>query len=312
MKSNSYSGNKSLYETIQEYSNALLISDKETALSLLDVIFASSTMIQRFRKLSFKIISVYGGFKLFDNILSNSPRSKIEQELTLRLKQKLLKMNPQLLQIECETHARYLSRFWAIVALKEKEVTSDFLLDKANILYPALTCNYLRICMSLYNHGLDIVEMPLEILLSQIKEHPIIANGNQVSARTIKNLKIILGQETKEHLFPSKHVVRKAKYCDEQGNSFLSQAEMCKFHDVPLSWYKNKIQQGYSTIDALKSYRSTPGCGANRKLNIEPKDHLGNEYPTISKMCETYKVPVSTFYYRIRRGYSLKDSLTKK
>jgi len=312
MKGTSYVGSRTLYETIQEYSNALSTSDNETALSLLDVIFASSTMEQRLKKLSFKIISVYGELKLFGNILSNLSRSDIKQELTLRLKQKLLKMNPQLLQVKCETHARYVSRFWAVVALKEKEITSDFLLVYAQKLYPSLSCNYLRVCLSFYNHGLDVVEIPLEILLAQIEKQPIKANGKQVSARTIKNIKILLGQEKKELLFPPKHSVRKAKYHDEQGNPFFSQKEMCEFHDVPLSWYKNKIKHGYSPSDAIKSYRSTSGCGANRKLNIEPRDHLGNEYPTISKMCETYKVPVSTFYYRMHRKYSLKDSLTKK
>ena len=40
------------------------------------------------------------------------------------------------------------------------------------------------------------------------------------------------------------------------------------------------------------------------------KDHLGREYKSVKKMCEHYNVKVSTYYYRIKVGYSLKQALT--
>ena len=40
------------------------------------------------------------------------------------------------------------------------------------------------------------------------------------------------------------------------------------------------------------------------------KDHLGIEYKSVKEMCEHYKVKVSTYYYRIKVGYSLEQALT--
>ena len=39
-------------------------------------------------------------------------------------------------------------------------------------------------------------------------------------------------------------------------------------------------------------------------------DHLGKEYKSLSAMCNTYGVKISTFKSRIRRGWKLKDALT--
>ena len=42
----------------------------------------------------------------------------------------------------------------------------------------------------------------------------------------------------------------------------------------------------------------------------EPKDHLDNEYKSVSAMCAAYRIPISTFNGRIQRGWTLKDALT--
>ena len=39
------------------------------------------------------------------------------------------------------------------------------------------------------------------------------------------------------------------------------------------------------------------------------KDHLGNTYRSISAMCKEYNINLSTYKSRIRRGYSIEDSL---
>lgn len=41
------------------------------------------------------------------------------------------------------------------------------------------------------------------------------------------------------------------------------------------------------------------------------KDHLGQEYSSIRKMCDAYGINISTFDSRMRRGMSLQDALTK-
>ncbi len=40
-------------------------------------------------------------------------------------------------------------------------------------------------------------------------------------------------------------------------------------------------------------------------------DHLGNTFPTNLAMCKHYNITKNTFDTRIRKGWSLKDALTK-
>jgi hypothetical protein len=42
----------------------------------------------------------------------------------------------------------------------------------------------------------------------------------------------------------------------------------------------------------------------------ECRDHLGNKYPTISKMCESYNIPIYTYENRIGNSWSLEKALT--
>lgn len=42
------------------------------------------------------------------------------------------------------------------------------------------------------------------------------------------------------------------------------------------------------------------------------KDHLGNEFPSVSRMCEHYCMPVSTYINRISRGWTLEQALTER
>lgn len=48
------------------------------------------------------------------------------------------------------------------------------------------------------------------------------------------------------------------------------------------------------------------------KLLIEPVDHLGNCYKSISEMCKHYGINRSTLYYRIKHGEKLENALTCK
>ena len=39
-------------------------------------------------------------------------------------------------------------------------------------------------------------------------------------------------------------------------------------------------------------------------------DYKGNEFSSVRKMCESYKVPVGTYEYRIRHGKNEVEALT--
>lgn len=43
---------------------------------------------------------------------------------------------------------------------------------------------------------------------------------------------------------------------------------------------------------------------------MECRDHLGNKYPIISKMCESYNIPIYTYENRIGNSWSLEKALT--
>lgn len=42
------------------------------------------------------------------------------------------------------------------------------------------------------------------------------------------------------------------------------------------------------------------------------KDHLGNIYPTIVKMAESYNISVELFHNRLSTGWSVEEALTGK
>lgn len=47
-----------------------------------------------------------------------------------------------------------------------------------------------------------------------------------------------------------------------------------------------------------------------KRLAIKCVDHLGNEYPSLSKMCKRYGIRVDTYTRRLERGFSVCDALT--
>lgn len=41
-------------------------------------------------------------------------------------------------------------------------------------------------------------------------------------------------------------------------------------------------------------------------------DHLGKTFNSVTQMCDFYGIQESTYYKRLKRGYSLKDTLIGK
>lgn len=86
---------------------------------------------------------------------------------------------------------------------------------------------------------------------------------------------------------------------DHLGNQFASIVEMCKYHNVKYSTFKNRRSTGWSLKDCLKSSKGKTVT-----------DHLGNEYDSTEDMCDHYGIPCKTYEYRIHRGYSQNEALT--
>lgn len=95
------------------------------------------------------------------------------------------------------------------------------------------------------------------------------------------------------------------KYIDEEGNSFSTIEEMCAAHNISRTSYYNKKNKGITGSNCLKKLDN---CGSPKKSR---KDHLGNKYESLKEMCDAYNINESTYWRRIKKGYSVKDALTK-
>lgn len=94
---------------------------------------------------------------------------------------------------------------------------------------------------------------------------------------------------------------------DHLGNKYRSLNEMCGHYNIETSTYQARIRSGMSVKDAL----TIPVQKQRSKKDGVVKDHLGNEYRSISEMCRKYDISLTVFCNRIKRGIDLKEALTK-
>lgn len=100
---------------------------------------------------------------------------------------------------------------------------------------------------------------------------------------------------------------------DHLGNRYSSIREMCRAYGISSHTLYSRIRKGMCLQDALTkgidgSDRKRPDVAEANKKRCT--DHLGNEYKSISDMCNAYGVKYATFKKRIRSGHSLEESLT--
>ena len=116
---------------------------------------------------------------------------------------------------------------------------------------------------------------------------------------------------------------------DHLGNTYPSIKEMCVAYTVNASTYQCRIRNGCTVEEALTGKRkklvqpsshNPPSASKHetKKGNELPKkaknaviDHLGNEYGSTLEMCRAYGIRVDTFKYRLKRGSTLEDALTR-
>lgn len=91
---------------------------------------------------------------------------------------------------------------------------------------------------------------------------------------------------------------------DHLGNKYSSMRAMCKAYNIGIVTFKYRIKNGMSLEEAL----TTPLADSTKGKTC--KDHLGNEYISLSAMCEAYGVKANTFHSRIKSGMSLEEALT--
>ena len=97
-----------------------------------------------------------------------------------------------------------------------------------------------------------------------------------------------------------------SKECrDHLGNLFSSQKEMCNYYGVGQTVLAGRMKLGWSLEEAL-----TSGKISGRAKECE--DHTGKKFNSMTEMAEEYGIPDTLLSSRLKRGWSLEDSLTKK
>lgn len=100
-----------------------------------------------------------------------------------------------------------------------------------------------------------------------------------------------------------------SKRCrDHFGNEYESIKAMCEHYGISCKMFEGRRSFGWSLKDALTKPRHHSG---GRKAS-PCYDHLGNEYASISDMCEHWAIKESTYAYRRQIGYTLERALTQK
>lgn len=104
---------------------------------------------------------------------------------------------------------------------------------------------------------------------------------------------------------PVKSRSRSVEVVDHLGNKFTSGAALCRYWKIDNGTYRTRIKAGWSMKETLE----TPV----KKLSEGPlrivRDHLGNEFGSISEMCDYWRINYNTFNSRIDSNMSLKDAL---
>ena len=93
---------------------------------------------------------------------------------------------------------------------------------------------------------------------------------------------------------------------DHLGNTYPTVTEMCKHWDISTGVYEYRRIMGYSIEEALTLPPNT-----RKTTKFECKDHLGNSYPTIGKMCIHYGIGRDVYRARLRNGHTLQYALTE-
>ena len=96
---------------------------------------------------------------------------------------------------------------------------------------------------------------------------------------------------------------------DHLGHKYPSLASMCRYWDISYAKYKRRRQQGYTIEESLtgSNKKRSNGLEFNSRTAI---DHNGKIYSNKTEMCSSYGISLDVYNYRIRNGYTLKQTLT--
>lgn len=167
-------------------------------------------------------------------------------------------------------------------------------------------CKAYGITQSVYLHRLKLGWSRQEAIAG--KDKTVIYKGT--TYRNLKELCLEYGISVEEYQRrirmgdSQEKALRRREVVDHLGNSYNNRAEMCAAYHIDINTFAYRIAQKQSIEDALtKPVKAHYGArGA--------KDHLGNEYQSLSVMIKAYNIKMGTYQYRKRVGWPLENILT--
>lgn len=227
------------------------------------------------------------------------------------------------------------SRGMTLQEILDKEILDRHVVDHLGNTYESLIkmCEHYNIKKDTYKHRLKIglsVEEALTLEKRKVRRKKTIEDHKGNKFETIIDMCKYWGISV--DLYRSRraygwslrdalevHDKLRKESVDHLGNKYKSIDDMCRYWGIKPSTYQSRIRYGYTLQEALE----TPVIvrDKNKVINkIEkPKkvtsdivyDHLGKEFNTSKEMCEYWGISVGAYKSRIKRGWSVKDALTK-
>ena len=97
---------------------------------------------------------------------------------------------------------------------------------------------------------------------------------------------------------------------DPLGNKYKTYSKMAEAYGIDYHLFMNRLKNGWSLERALSSEKTSNIN--NFRNSKECVDHLGNVFPTQTKMVAYYGVRQPTFLKRLSLGWTLEEALTGK
>ena len=93
---------------------------------------------------------------------------------------------------------------------------------------------------------------------------------------------------------------------DHLGNKFNNKTQMAKYWGISSAQLHNRLSSGLSLEEALTKPSSSRGKYKKREV----VDHKGNSYRSVAQMARSYGISSITLHERLKRGWSIEESLT--
>lgn len=97
------------------------------------------------------------------------------------------------------------------------------------------------------------------------------------------------------------------KTIDHKGNEFKSVSEMCRYWGVSSKLFYSR----HKHCRDLEYCLSPKKVKGDRLAGVPVEDHLGNKFESKQDLAQAYGLTLCTLHYRMSKGWSLEDVLTK-